>query len=173
MLLILSCLTSCPGDSVESSTRLIHHVIRLMHALLILRASMRVRTHRDGNVHGGRTKFFPIEASTHPPSRFSRRDFSLRVLEKRCLCVASRLSGDNQITQVDVGGGVIAGEHAFSDASQTLFSSMMAGTLRFRERSPKKCRGFVSGVVAAMDLIRPDGSPAFIGSHNQPGDEPL
>ena len=51
MLLILSCLTSCPGDSVESSTRLIHHVIRLMHALLILRASMRVRTHRDGNVH--------------------------------------------------------------------------------------------------------------------------
>jgi hypothetical protein len=53
MLLILSCLTSCPGDSVESSTRLIHHVIRLMHALLILRASMRVRTHRDGNVHGG------------------------------------------------------------------------------------------------------------------------
>ena len=65
MLLILSWLTSCPGDSVESSTRLIHHVIRLMHALLILRASMRVRTHRDGNVHGGRTKFFPVEASTH------------------------------------------------------------------------------------------------------------
>ena len=32
---------------------------------------------------------------------------------------------------------------------------------------------FVSGVVVAMDSIGPDGSPAFIGSHNQPGDEPL
>ncbi len=31
----------------------------------------------------------------------------------------------------------------------------------------------VSGVVDVMDLIGPDGSPAFIGSHNQPGDEPL
>ena len=31
----------------------------------------------------------------------------------------------------------------------------------------------VSGVVAAMDSVGPDGSPAFIGSHNQPGDEPL
>ena len=32
---------------------------------------------------------------------------------------------------------------------------------------------FVSGVVDVMDSIVPDGSPAFIGSHNQPGDEPL
>jgi hypothetical protein len=38
---------------------------------------------------------------------------------------------------------------------------------------------FVSGVVDVMDSYgldrssRPDGSPAFIGSHNQPGDEPL
>jgi hypothetical protein len=31
----------------------------------------------------------------------------------------------------------------------------------------------VSGVVDVMDSIVPDGSPAFIGSHNQPGDEPL
>ena len=34
-------------------------------------------------------------------------------------------------------------------------------------------RYIVSGVVDVMDSIVPDGSPAFIGSHNQPGDEPL
>ena len=34
-------------------------------------------------------------------------------------------------------------------------------------------RYIVSGVVDVMDSIVPDGSPAFIGSHNQPGDELL
>jgi hypothetical protein len=37
----------------------------------------------------------------------------------------------------------------------------------------KPSSSVVSGVVDVMDSIVPDGSPAFIGSHNQPGDEPL
>ena len=42
-----------------------------------------------------------------------------------------------------------------------------------RVTQPTSWSVVVSDVVAAMDLICPDGSPAFIGSHNQPGDEPL
>jgi hypothetical protein len=39
--------------------------------------------------------------------------------------------------------------------------------------APRRELSLVSGVVDVMDSIVPDGSPAFIGSHNQPGDEPL
>jgi len=41
------------------------------------------------------------------------------------------------------------------------------------EGSGRGVAAVVSGVVDVMDSIVPDGSPAFIGSHNQPGDELL
>ena len=58
-------------------------------------------------------------------------------------------------------------------------SRRLSGLYRLSQPSLALCFGsdptatIVSGVVDVMDSIVPDGSPAFIGSHNQPGDEPL